>query len=89
MGTFETPTRPYESISVDILDLPEENKETKVIVMIDRLTRKIHTKDTNRTPTLEEIHDLANKACYPSTPNRILTDSGPRFHNTKWNTLWG
>jgi hypothetical protein len=81
MSSFAIPTRAYKSDSVDLLKLLEEKDRTRIIVLVDRLTRQIHARAVKKTPISKTIYNFMIKEGYKATPLKKFSDSEAHIHN--------
>ena len=83
---------PWKSISMDfIVSLPESNKFTAILVIVDRFTKMSHfiptTNEVNATTTAQLFFDHIYK--YHGLPTDIISDCGTVFTSKFWSTLMG
>lgn len=85
------PTRPWELVSMDFLDLPMTTRgHDAVLTVVDVLSNYIHVIPTTRTATAEETATLFVEEIVRlhGVPAAIISDRDPRFTSAFWEDLW-
>ena len=85
------PDRPWESISIDFMDLPLTPRgHDSALIATDRFSRMVHIMPTTRTVTAEESVDLLLQGVVRAhgIPGSIVSDRDPRFTSALWQGLW-
>ena len=88
---LDRPTRPWESISIDFMDLPTTSKgHDSVLVATDRFSRYVHIMPTTRTVSADGTVDLllAGVVRLHGLPSSIVSDRDTRFTSALWQGMW-
>ena len=85
------PARPWESISIDFMDLPATPRgHDSVLVATDRFSRSVHIMPTSRSVTADGTVDLllAGVVRLHGLPSSIVSDRDARFTSALWRGMW-
>jgi hypothetical protein len=86
------PTRPWESISLDLItDLPEtKSGNTACVTFVDRFTKMIHIWPCKTQVSSEDMVNIFLQAVFRlhGVPREIVSDRDPRFTAAFWSQLF-
>jgi hypothetical protein len=89
---LEAPTRPFESISLDLItDLPTTKRgNTACVTFVDRFTKMVHVWPCKKEVSSEEMVDIFLQAIFRmhGMPREIVSDRDPRFTAAFWQQLF-
>lgn len=88
---LETPSLPWESVSLDFMDLPMSTRgHDSVLVVTDRFSGMLHCVPTTRTATARDTVDLmlTEVVRLHGVPRSIVSDRDVRFTSELWASLW-
>ena len=85
------PERPWQSVSLDFMDLPVSTTGRDcVLIITDRFSKVIHVMPTSRTVTAQGTADLLLEGLVRlhGLPDSLISDRDPRFTSAIWEALW-
>lgn len=86
------PSRPWESISLDLItDLPEtKNGNTACVTFVDRFTKMIHIWPCKTQVSSEDMVNIFLQAVFRlhGVPREIVSDRDPRFTAAFWSQMF-
>jgi len=90
---FETPSRPWEGITMDfVTDLPESTAwgYTRILVIVDRLTKMAIYLPCGKDIDSPELARLffGQVICMRGAPDNIVTNCGTQFTSRFWKQAW-
>ena len=89
---LRAPSRPWESISLDLItDLPEtKSGNTACVTFVDRFTKMIHVWPCKTQVSSEDMVNIFLQAVFRlhGVPREIVSDRDPRFTAAFWSQLF-
>ena len=88
---LEIPSRKWAHVTTDlVIDLPESNGFTAIVVFIDKLTKMVHLVGCKKEVTAMEYAQIFidNVFRLHSLPEVIISDRDPRFTGKFWRALF-
>ncbi len=79
---YHPPTRPFECVSVDLLQLPPSHQGSKyVVVMVDMFSRFVILEPIAKTARAVAHAIVSRLICEHTAPRVLLSDNGAEFRN--------
>ena len=92
LNPIPTPEQRYETWSIDLItQLPRtKHGNDAIVVMVEKLTKKIHTKATKTTVTAPQLAKIFIEEVvrHHGVPKNIISDRDSRFTSNFWRALW-